>query len=77
MKTLTTIKNRIASFDQDERGMETLQVVLIIAIAAMILALIVNAWPAISDWAQKAIETVTGGDMSKSDGSGVKGGGGI
>ena len=65
MKTsLNNLKQRIASFDQDERGMETLQAVLIIAIAAMILALVVNQWGAISSWAVKTLNSVMGTDTT-------------
>lgn len=39
--------------------METLQIVLIVAVAAIILALIVNQWPNIKTWAQNAIQAVT------------------
>jgi ABC-type microcin C transport system permease subunit YejE len=60
MKTISKIRQRIANFDKDERGMETLQVVLIVAVAAIILALIVNQWPNIKTWAENAIKAVTG-----------------
>jgi hypothetical protein len=60
MKTsLTNLRERIAAFDNNEKGMETLQVVLIIAIAAIILALIVNQWETISGWVIKSINDVT------------------
>ena len=63
--SLSTIKRQIRSFDQDERGMETLQTVLIIAVAAMILALVVSQWDTISDWVVNAINQVTGEDMTE------------
>ena len=63
MKVLTTLRiaaaNRIARFHKNQKGLETLQVVLIIAVAAIILALIVNQWPDIRDWAVEAITAVT------------------
>lgn len=59
MKALTSLRQRIARFNSDERGMETLQVVLIVAVAAIILALIVNQWPNIKSWAENAIKAVT------------------
>ena len=65
--TLTNLKQRIAAFDQDERGMETLQTVLIVAVAAMILALIVSQWDTISGWVVDAINEVTGEDMTETD----------
>lgn len=60
MKPISKIRQRIANFDKDERGMETLQVVLIVAVAAIILALIVNQWPNIKTWAENAIKAITG-----------------
>lgn len=60
MKTISKLRQRFAKFNNDERGMETLQVVLIVAVAAIILALIVNQWPAIKTWAEAAIRAVTG-----------------
>jgi membrane protein YdbS with pleckstrin-like domain len=59
MKALTSLRQRISRFNSDERGMETLQVVLIVAVAAIILALIVNQWPNIKSWAESAIKAVT------------------
>ena len=59
MKVFTNLRNKVANFNNDERGMETLQVVLIIAVAAIILALIVNKWDDIRDWAVEAIDAVT------------------
>ena len=59
MKVFTNLRNKVANFNNDERGMETLQVVLVIAVAAIILALIVNKWDDIRDWAVEAIDAVT------------------
>ncbi len=53
------LKNRVTKFHNNEKGMETLQVVLIIAVAAIILALIVNQWDGIKEWAEQAIKTIT------------------
>ena len=55
-----SIKNRILNFNKNQKGLETLQVVLIIAVAAIILALIVNQWPGIKSWAENAISAITG-----------------
>ena len=64
MKTLVNFRNkvvnRISRFNKDQRGLETLQVVLIIAVAAIILALIVNQWPNIKSWAENAISAIPG-----------------
>ena len=59
MKAITKLRQRIANFDKNEEGMETLQTVLIIAIAAIILALIVTQWEGIKTWATTAIKGVT------------------
>ena len=56
--TLTSIKNRIARFHNNQKGLETLQVVLIIAVAAVILAFIVNSWDTISEWAGQVIQDI-------------------
>lgn len=45
---------------EDERGLETLQVVMIIAIAALILALIKTTWPTITAWFNKLVQAITG-----------------
>jgi hypothetical protein len=44
----------------DERGLETLQVVMIIAVAALILALVKLTWPSIQDWFNKLVQAITG-----------------
>ena len=58
-KVMTQIRARVARFNKNQKGLETLQVVLIIAVAAVILALVVNQWPAIKEWAEAAIEAIT------------------
>lgn len=50
----------IRRIHEDERGLETLQVVMIIAIAAVILAIIKTFWPQIRTWAQNMINVITG-----------------
>jgi hypothetical protein len=59
MKVMSMFRNRMASFHKEEKGMETLQVVLIIAVAAVILAIFVRLWPEIRDWAEQVIEDIT------------------
>ena len=60
MKAVTNLRNRIARFHNNESGMEALQTVLIIAVAAIILALFVNQWATIKSWAESAIKAITG-----------------
>ena len=50
--------NRVRHFNQDQRGLETLQVILILAVAAIILSVIVKAWPEIERWAGDAVGNV-------------------
>jgi hypothetical protein len=45
---------------EDERGLETLQVVMIIAVAALILALVKLTWPTIKSWFQQLVQAITG-----------------
>jgi len=53
LKTIRRIHN-------DERGLETLQVVMIIAVAALILALVKLTWPSITAWFNKLVQAITG-----------------
>lgn len=53
----------IRRIHEDERGLESLQVVMIIAIAAIILALVKLFWDGpngIKSWAQGLVTTITG-----------------
>jgi hypothetical protein len=45
---------------EDERGLETLQVVMIIAIAALILALLKAFWPNIRKWFEALVNNILG-----------------
>jgi hypothetical protein len=65
------IKLRMSRFNKNQKGLEALQVVLIIAVAAVILALVVNQWPTIRDWANGAIDYITG-DTDIGDGGSEK-----
>ena len=55
---------RIKSLNRDERGLETLQVVLIIAVAAVVLAVVLALFPGIKNWAWETVEAITGGDWN-------------
>ena len=59
MKLIQQLKLPFQRIHRDESGMETLQVVLIIAVAAVILAIFVRLWPEIRDWAEQVIEDIT------------------
>lgn len=57
------MKARAGRFHRDERGLESLQVVLIVAIAAIILALLKWLWPVIKDWFKKALDNTANWDV--------------
>ena len=50
----------IRSIHEDERGLESLQVVMIIAIAALILALLKTFWPTVKTWFGTLTSAITG-----------------
>ena len=52
--------NAIRKFNDDERGLETLQVVMIVAIAAVILALIKTQWPDVKKFFEEKVKDITG-----------------
>ncbi len=68
---MTRIKNWFKRFHKDERGLETLQVVLIVAIAAIILALLKTFWPQISKFFSHNVTTVIGNGGAAGDGTGT------
>jgi hypothetical protein len=45
---------------RDEQGLETLQVVMIIAIAALILAILKAYWPQIRSWFEQLVNNILG-----------------
>lgn len=59
MKTLTNFKKQLSKFHNDEAGLEALQVVMIIAIAAVFLIFIKTQWGTIKSWAENLIGSVT------------------
>jgi hypothetical protein len=48
--------NLLKKLHRDEEGLETLQVVLIVGVAALILAALKLFWPALRDWSKKSVE---------------------
>jgi hypothetical protein len=46
---------------EDERGMESLQTIVIMAVAALILVVVVKLWPNIKNWFTSAVNAVTTG----------------
>ena len=62
MKTLKNLaakfNNAARKFDQDQDGMETMQIVMIIAVAAIVLIFVRGQWDAISGWAEGLVGDV-------------------
>jgi pilus assembly protein CpaF len=52
-------ENAARNFDQDEDGMETMQVVMIIAVAAIVLLFVRQQWGHISNWADTLVGEIT------------------
>jgi len=50
----------VRSFHEDEDGMEAIQVIMIVAIAAVVLALLKTTWPSIQSWFKTAVQNITG-----------------
>lgn len=59
MKKLTEAKAAIVNFHNDEDGLEALQIVMILAIAAVVLIFVKTQWATIKSWAQKLIAQIT------------------
>jgi len=57
---LSAAKTGLKKFDRDEKGLEALQVILIIAIAAIILALLKTYWQEVKTWFKTAVDVITG-----------------
>ncbi len=52
--------NAIRKFNDDEQGLETLQVVMIVAVAAVILALIKTQWTDVKKFFTDKVKDITG-----------------
>ena len=49
---------RLTRFHRDDRGMETLQVVMVIAVSAIIVAFAQTFWPKIKTWFRDSVDQV-------------------
>jgi hypothetical protein len=56
---LTRIKSAISKFHNDEAGLEALQVVMILAIAALCLVILKAYWNTIKDWFKGNMDEAT------------------
>ena len=52
--------SRVRRFHDDERGLEAMQVVMIIAIAALILALVKLFWSDVKNWVTPLLANIIG-----------------
>ena len=52
--------NLLRRLHEDEEGMETLQVVLIVGVAALVLAFYKSLWPGIKQWYRASVQEVIG-----------------
>ena len=57
---LNNINNTVRKFHDDEAGLEALQVVMILAIAAVALIAVKTQWETISTWFKEMMEQGTG-----------------
>lgn len=57
---LSAVKNGVVKFHRNEKGLEALQVILIVAIAAIILALLKLYWKDVKTWFKTMVENVIG-----------------
>jgi len=61
MPRLLTLRNRLIRFHKNEEGLEALQVVMIIAVAALVLILIKTSWEKrIVPFFKEMLENITG-----------------
>ncbi len=64
MQVFKTLANKINTaarkFDQDQDGMETMQIVMIIAVAAIVLLFVQGQWNNIAGWADGLVGQITG-----------------
>ena len=58
MKKFAPLQQAIKAFHEDEDGMESIQVVILLAIAAVVLAVLATFWEKISTWAGDLIDEV-------------------
>jgi len=57
---INLLTDRIQQFHEDEDGMEAIQVVMIVAIAAIVLIFLkAVVWPRVSEWVMRKVEELT------------------
>ncbi len=60
-----TLKNAVSKFHKDEAGLEALQVVMILAVAAVALIAVKTQWNTVSTWFKDVMGQGTGGSQWK------------
>ena len=60
LATLRQVSDRIQKFDNDEDGIESIQVVMILAFGAVVMVAAWAFWDEISSWAKGKIGELTG-----------------
>jgi len=58
MSAITKITTSLKKFHNNEEGLEALQVVMIIAVAALALLIVKSRWSQISTWFQQKVDEV-------------------
>lgn len=60
MSKLTAFRRRLTRFHNDERGLEALQVVMIIAVAAIVMLLVKKNYATLRDWMEGLVGDISG-----------------
>ena len=60
MSKLTIAKNFLKRLHSDERGLEALQVVMILAVAAIVMMLVRSYYDTIQAWTEDLVTNITG-----------------
>lgn len=58
MSKLFNFTKSLKKFHQEERGLEALQVVMIIAVAAIVMLLVKNNYETVRDWMEKLVDDI-------------------
>lgn len=59
MSKLAVLRRGLSRIHRDERGLEALQVVMIIAVAAIVMLLVKNNYETIRDWMEDLVGQIT------------------
>jgi hypothetical protein len=59
MRKIFALRTNLKKFHQDERGLEALQVVMIIAVAAIIMLLVKSNYKHIKEWMEDLVTSIT------------------